>query len=397
MLAARRFGEAGMRNSDMTIRDPDQTPIVVVIDGFGSGGAQRVAVRLLCHWLQHGRRVAAITLRDASADFFELPAGIERIVIGGARPSPNPWSAIIANIGRIIRLRRALAQLAPAAVIAFLTPMNVIAILASIGLRLTLVVSERNDPLRQDPGLQWRLLRRLLYRFADRVTANTVHAVDIMAAYVPRPRLAVVRNPVSLPASGADPLSSRVILNVGRLVPQKGQVQLLQAVSRLGAAAAGWHLQILGDGPLRGELAEQGRRLGIEQIVELPGNVRDPTPFYQSAGIFVMSSLYEGTPNVLLEAMSFGLPCIVPDCLPGALDYVEDGLTGLVYRAGDSAHLAECLRRLISDANLRKRLGDAARSRVAKDSVATIASRWEELLFLRHRADTRDLDGKAAA
>jgi GalNAc-alpha-(1->4)-GalNAc-alpha-(1->3)-diNAcBac-PP-undecaprenol alpha-1,4-N-acetyl-D-galactosaminyltransferase len=361
-------------------------PIAVVIDGFGSGGAQRVAAHLIGHWQSVGRDVVAITLKSPKEDFFELPAGVKRIVIAGVRASANPWSALIANIGRIIRLRRALVRANAATVIVFLTPMNVLAILASIGLRLTLAISERNDPQRQDPGIQWRFLRRLLYRFADRITANSAHAVEIMSSYVPRARLAVVRNPVSLPETMADPVSNRIILNVGRLVPQKGQIQILQALSFLDVAAAGWQLNILGDGPLRDELIQQGRGLGIGPIVDLLGNVRDPSPFYKSAGIFVLSSLYEGTPNALLEAMSFGLPCIVSDCLPGALDYVEDGRTGLVYRAGDSRHLAACLQRLMDDASLRKKLGEAARARVAQDSITAVAARWEELLDMRETA-----------
>ena len=126
------------------------------------------------------------------------------------------------------------------------------------------IVSERNNPLRQDPGTIWRALRWLLYRLADRVTANTRQALNAMAPYVSAHKLAFVPNPVQLPVKKAQPAESFTVLNVGRLVPQKGQRLILDALTRIDAADVDWRMVIVGDGPLAGELSAEDAMKSIE-------------------------------------------------------------------------------------------------------------------------------------
>ena len=85
-----------------------------------------------------------------------------------------------------------------------------------------------------------------------------------------------------------------------------------------------------------------------------------------------MASAYEGTPNALLEAMAHGLPCVVPDDVPGALTLVEDGVTGRTFRGNDAGHLAAVIASLMADAEARARLGAAARARVADCSITRV-------------------------
>jgi glycosyltransferase involved in cell wall biosynthesis len=285
------------------------------------------------------------------------------------------------NLRMILRLRQILRRDRPKAVLSFIATTNTFVILASLGLGLRILVSERNDPLRQDLGPLWGLLRRLLYRFAQVVSANTTHAIDVMADYVPREKLVMIPNPVSTEVTCAHPGRSRTILNVGRLVPQKGQDEIIAAFAAISDDYPDWRLSIIGDGPLRARYLECVRRQDLTHRIALPGNVVEPSAYYESAAMFVLASAYEGTPNTLLEAMAHALPCIVPDCLPGALEHVEDGATGLVYRAGDMSDLVRCIATLASDPELRIRLGRRARKRVRHLSVDNVQQRWDELLF----------------
>ena len=355
--------------------------MTVVIDALENGGTQRVAMHLLSAWVAAGHPVSVITLHDASNDYFKLPKEAVRFVIGGVRRSRTPLAGVLANLQRIRRLRRALKASGPRAILSFITSTNILVILASLGLGIRVVISERNDPLRQNPGLRWKVLRRMLYRLADIVTANSTHAIDVMAGYVPRRKLIMMPNPVLQPDTIARPHESRTLINVGRLVPQKGQRIIVSAFARVSLEFSDWRLLILGEGPERRGLMKciDDHKLGDR--ASLPGNVSDPTAHYNAAGVFVLASAYEGTPNALLEAMSHGLPCIVPDNLPGALEHVQDGISGLVYRAGNQDDLVRCLFLLIRDPSLRVRLGREARERMRAYSLERIVKVWNGLLF----------------
>ena len=361
--------------------DRNPPDIAFFIYGFGVGGSQRVASLLINAWADAGLHVHAYTMRRSDEDFFQLSPGVRRTVLGSGRIPMGRWTAHASNLRAILRIRASLRRSRPKVVVSFITASNVFVILATIGLSVRVVVSERNDPLRQDPGRLWGPLRRLTYRFADAVTANSVQAVDAMRAYVPARKLAAIPNPVRLPATPARPTLPPTLLTVGRLVPQKGQALLVAAFTRLESSADGWRLTIVGEGPERLALERHIAAAGLRDRIALPGTVPDPERYYRSATAFVLASAYEGTPNTLLEAMAHGLPCVVADCLPGALEYVEDGVSGLVYRAGDADDLCRCLQTLMSDSQLRTRLGVEGRERVARLSIEHVVKRWDDVLF----------------
>ena len=369
------------RADDHRTGDHPNVDIVFIAHDMRAGGAQRVAKNLIDSWVHKGRHVQVITWLPEETDFYTLPSEVQRVVIGPKRPEKGRLAAHLFNIEAIIKIRRHLRNTKPKACVAFITVTNIFVILSSLGLNCRVIVSERNDPTRQNAGAVWGVLRRLLYRFASVVTANSEHAVEAMADYVPRRKLAAVRNPVVLQDPVDDATRLPVVLSVGRLVPQKNHRLTLTAMAALGGKAAGWSLEILGDGPDCDALTELAETSGLSERVNLLGLVDNPVPHYRAAGIFVLSSIYEGTPNVLLEAMAQGLPCIVSDSLPGALEYVDDNVTGLVFRSGDSEHLAACIQMLIEQPELRQRLGREARRRMEDYSVEIVSAQWDRLLF----------------
>ncbi len=129
------------------------------------------------------------------------------------------------------------------------------------------------------------------------------------------------------------------ILNVGRLNSQKNQKLLLEAFARL-AATHDARLIILGEGPLRGELEQRARELGIADRVSMPGFYLDPSPFYRSANLFVLSSDYEGYPLVLIEAMHCGLSVVSTDCPTGPSEILRGQGVGILTPCGDAEALA---------------------------------------------------------
>ena len=360
--------------------------LALVISDLGSGGAQRVATSLANAWARRGRRVAVLTLAAPETDFFSVDPAVARYHLGGIGGSQGIVAKLAANVRRIWTLRRALRKASPKVVVGFIAPTNVLLILAAIGLGLRVVIAERNDPARQSFGLAWDTLRRLLYRFADRVTANSHGALDTMRAYVPAEKLAFTPNPVNLPGDGpAAELDGPTILAVGRLHRQKAYDVLLAAFAQLAEGAPGWRLVVLGDGPLRETLETQARDDGISPLVEFLGCVSDPYPYYRGADIFVLASRHEGMPNALLEAMSCGLPSIVTDASSGPLEWVDDGRSGLVVPAEDPDSLAAALLRLVRDPDLRRKLGHEAKRRLAGHHLASVLGKWDRALGLDPR------------
>lgn len=362
------------------VADIRPADIAIVIADLAAGGAQRVAMQLADVWSRAGRRVDLITLAGADGDFFTPPPAVRRRCIRATGASHGTAGALIVNLGRVLALRRALRVSGARTVVSFIGPTNVLTVLARFGLGVRLVISERNDPTQQSFGRAWDWLRRTLYRRADIVTANSHGALRTLAAFVPETRLFYLPNPVPTATEADTDRCADRVLAVGRLHRQKGFDILLDAFATFAGQQESWRLDILGDGPLRDELTARANRLGITDKTCWHCIVADPNPFYRNAAIFALPSRYEGTPNALLEAMAHGLAVIVSDASPGPLELVENNVNGLVVPAEDSAALAAAINRLAESPDERRRLGTAARARVAAMTPDRVLAAWDTAL-----------------
>ncbi len=352
-----------------------------VISSLQGGGAQRVMTTMANGLVGRGRDVTLVTIDDQESSFFPLDERVKRIDLAGNTRLP-PVLSRLGPVGRFInrmqRLRRVLLQVGPDVAVSFLTRTNIQLVLAAKGIVPRVVISERNDPGIQDHGLHWRILRRLCYRQAHVITANSRGVIQALQGYVPEDKLVYTPNPLQMPDETAVPDQEEpFVLIVGRLHHQKAHDVLLRAFSMLGPDLGKWRLRIVGDGELRKDLVSHAEKLGISERVDWIGQTEDVNAHYKKAAIFVMPSRYEGTPNALLEAMSYGLPVIVSNASSGPLELVGHDQTGLVIPAADPHSLAQALERLMSDPGLRQRLGLAARQRVFQFDEEEILDLWE--------------------
>ncbi len=153
-----------------------------------------------------------------------------------------------------------------------------------------------------------------------------------------------------------------VIVAVGRLSHEKGHADLFQALSIL-ARAPGipkFRAVMVGDGPERANLEALASRLGIQDRIVMAGFQKDVRPFYRMATMLALPSHSEGSPYVLLEAMAASVP-IAATSVGGVPEHIEDDVTGLLVPGRDPAAMAEALRKLLTDPQLRNRLGAAGR------------------------------------
>lgn len=155
-----------------------------------------------------------------------------------------------------------------------------------------------------------------------------------------------------------------VVLSIGRLSQEKGHADLIRAAAALNAmsTAPRFRVVMVGDGPERERLAQLASRLGIEKQITFAGFQRDTQPYYAMATVVAVPSHSEGSPNVVLEAMAAGLP-IAANSVGGVPEILEENVTGLMVPPRNPEAMAKAILRILSDAELRLRLGAAARAR----------------------------------
>jgi len=202
----------------------------------------------------------------------------------------------------------------------------------------------------------WYLGMRGFYRHVDAIVAVSEGvAADLRAITgLPADRVRVIRNPVVTPdlerlaASPVDHSWLRdpevpLVLGMGRLTRQKDFPTLVRALARVRAERP-CRLMILGEGRDRQDLLTLARSLGVSEDLALPGFVANPYPYLASASVFVLSSIWEGSPNALTEAMALGRPVVSTDCPSGPRELLRNGTVAPLVPMADIDALARAIR-----------------------------------------------------
>lgn len=356
--------------------------VALLISALTPGGAERVISILANAWAARGWSVDLLTFDDGrEPPFYALHPAVVLHPLGIAGASAGALVGLGRNVWRARVLRAAVAALAPDVLISFLDRVNITALLATAGMRTPVIVSERNDPHHYLIGRSWELLRRLLYRRASAVVVQSQAARAYFAPAVQR-RTRVLPNPVppAPPDLPPAPAARPTVLAMGRLTEQKGFDLLLQAFAALAGHHPGWALEIWGEGEERPALEAQVRAYGLAERVQLPGVTRRPAAQMRRAELFVLSSRYEGFPNVLCEALACGLPVVSFDCPSGVREIVRDRVDGLLVPPGDVGALAAAMGALMADQAARRRLAARAPEVLDRFGVPQVAALWETLI-----------------
>ena len=412
----------------------------LVLPHLGPGGAQKVALLAAGFFMAKGWRVRLVTMLPGPAQAHAIPEGLlvtdlapavdalwkrdhwnrsllargrryfapkrrlhralARLVMGplvglleSVQPGQRCWRSCLLQwcVQGIdgppsVELERLLQRHCPRRVVSFLSRTNMRTCSALWWRDCHLVVSERNDLRKQQLPFPWPRFRRLLYRRADVLTANTTGVMESLVPLFQARHLALLPNPLPMPVVPAAVGSAgdrQGFVTVARLVPQKGIDVLIRALAQTSGAAQDWTLTLVGDGPEREALERQVLQAGLDEKVHFLGFRSDPQTSLLQAGVFVLPSRYEGMPNALLEAMAVGLAVVVTDASPGPLEVVEAGVTGLVVPSDDPAALADALDRLAAQPQLRERLGAAAREALRQSDWPVVGPIWESLVDQR--------------
>jgi glycosyltransferase involved in cell wall biosynthesis len=240
---------------------------------------------------------------------------------------------------------------------------------------------------------------RWLARSTDRIVGNSQAVVDFYQQVgIPAERLTLIRSGIgaeepppvdraAVRASFGWPADAPLLLFAGRLAPQKGVDDLIAAIDLVQYNVPQLRVLIVGDGPMRSRLESTAAAFRLGGMVRFAGHRDDVPQLLAAADMLVLPSLYEGLPNVVLEAMRFSKP-VVATAAPGTTEVVAAGQTGLLVPVHDPPALAQAVRTLVEDPELARRLGAAGRARVesefrAETMIDAYASLYEELALVR--------------
>jgi GalNAc-alpha-(1->4)-GalNAc-alpha-(1->3)-diNAcBac-PP-undecaprenol alpha-1,4-N-acetyl-D-galactosaminyltransferase len=351
-----------------------------LIPDMGPGGAQRVMAHLMSHFCRRHQITLLTWETTGNVPFYALPSQI-RVVQAGLLGGRGVDRAV-RIFSRLRVIRREVQRFRPDVVLSFMDTMNIVAIVGCLGCGTPIVISERVDPSQHDIGKARSWLRRWLYPLADCCVVQTEH-VKAFFNRPPRPRLAVIPNPVPMPLQQAKPACRNDqgrfrIIAVGRLEKQKGFDLLIDAFAQIALSYPQWDLIIFGEGPERMSLEARVKRYELSGRVYLPGITAHLVAELTASHVMAFPSRYEGFPNALAEGLAAGLPAVGLLGVSGVEELIIDNETGLlVASAGGASALAEVLKRLMDDRDLRVRLGTRAKQHLERWRQEIICEQWE--------------------
>lgn len=362
--------------------------LALYLPSLRGGGAERVMVTLANAMAERGYAVDLVLAEAVGAYRSEVSSSVRVIDLKSSRVTIS-----LPGLIRYLRRER------PEAMLSAMAHANVIAVLAQklAGVRTRVVVSERNTySVASAHAHGWRAyavkkLQRMAYLASDGIVAVSSGVADDLAANlsIPRAHINVVYNPVVsdrlltlVKETTAQPWliseSSPLILGVGRLTKQKDFITLIQSFALIRATRPA-RLVILGEGALRTELENEAEKLGVHADVILPGFVDNPFAVMRQADLFVLSSAWEGLPNVLIQAMACGTPVVSTDCPSGPSEILEDGKWGRLVPVGDVLALAKAI-----IATLDEHEHPDVAARAADFSVDQAVNKYLQVMLQRH-------------
>lgn len=368
--------------------------IAFVIYSLAAGGAERVASTLINYWVGAGEQVTLVTWDSVEKDFYPIDARVKRMVLGLTSESNNRREFITNNLRRIRSLRALFRSCEFDVIVSFIDKGNVLVLLATLGLGVPVIVSERVDPRKYPVGTVAAALRRVLYPLAQAVVVQTAGISQWARRIVRKEAIYVIPNPISeqfLGSHRANGTSAHhTVVAMGRMEPEKGFDRLLTAFSKCAERHPDWILRIVGEGAERARLQALAVKLGLESRIRLDTVTKKPERVLRDSDLFVLSSRYEGFPNVLLEAMACGLPVISFDCASGPGEMIRDGIDGVLVPPDDVEALAKTMDRLMGAPRERQRLAARAVEVRERFSLPRVMAMWSEVLGKVARADRRN-------
>lgn len=335
--------------------------LTIFVPSLRGGGAERIMVILANGFIRRGIRVDLVLSKAEGPYLDDLSSEVKVIDLRSR--------GVLFSLYELVKY---LGKERPSALLSAMGHTNVVAVIAGMlaGGATRVVISERNHYSVSTENAKNNIVRRKILNFvrpwaysrADGIVAISCGVADDIAENLGlnRSEIDVVYNPALapnlLPLSLQNPDhhwfrqdSAPVILGTGRLTPQKDFITLIKAFEMV-YQQRDVKLLILGEGHLRGEIEAMIKKMGLQNVVELVGYVRNPYSYMRNAALFVLSSRWEGFGNVIVESMACGTPVVSTDCPSGPAEILENGKWGRLVPVGDKTALASAILTTLDEA-----------------------------------------------
>ena len=310
--------------------------IAIVTASMAAGGAERVIAQLLKEWCNNGIDCSLITLQKEPI-FYDLPKNINLVEIG--KLDNNHY---LDKVKKYSSVRKIVKKINPDIVLSLPEEIGIYVIGALLGTGIPIVVSERNNPWLMPYKKESRIMRKLMYPWADGFIFQTQKAASFFSRKIQKKGI-VLENPLDISRIPMPYENERekIIIGAGRLEPQKNFYLLIDAFAEFYKTHLDYKLEIYGEGSLRNDLEFYAEEKLPKEKFAFPGRVTDLPERMNKCSVFVLSSDFEGVPNVLIEAMAMGVPSVATDCAPGgAAELIQDVVNGFIVPVGNAKCLA---------------------------------------------------------
>lgn len=371
--------------------EQDAVMITFIINSLSMGGAESVLAKMANYWVERSKAVTVLTFDDGrNVPFCALDRGIRHLPLGVGTKDVSHWSKPRKLLMAVPKLRKAIKQSDPDVVISFMDQANLLTLLATAGLDVPVIVSERVNPARSSimELNKGSLVKKFYAWFRNRLYARASKVIvqtESSANYFPpamRRLIAVIPNPVTFAsAEKADvKIPRRSIVGMGRFAIQKRFDLLINAFSKVAERHKDWHLVLVGDGALKVDLGSLANKLRLSDRVTFPGPTKTPLALLAQAEIFVLCSDYEGFPGTLCEAMACGTAVIATDCLYGPAELISPDVNGILVPVNDVESLAVALDALIADPDKRIKLAVNGPQTVKRYDIDRVMNMWNKVI-----------------
>lgn len=362
--------------------------ILFCINSLVKGGAERV-ISNLANYFANKDEVAIMTLTNFDVEY-ELKSNINVIKLDKKCKNPykinNKFIRIVLKIpkflNRSFRMKKEIIKLNPDIIVSFL-PETSFLVLFNKRKTDKVIVSVRNDPKIEYKSKIYNFLMKKLYPKANAFIFQTSDAkryfkniLSVKSEIIPNSI-----NPYFIGDKYEGKRQDKIVA-VGRLTNQKNFELLIKAFSEINKRFPQYKLIIYGEGEKRLELENLIKELNLEKYVELPGLCNDIKEKIYDAKVFVLSSLYEGMPNALLEAMALGIPVIATDCPCGGPKELigTNNEKGILVEVDNCKQLVDAIEKVLTDESLQKKLSENAYTITDTMNPDIINCKWERFI-----------------
>lgn len=338
----------------------DKKTICLVVPSLVSGGMERVMSEIANDFSTREDIDVHLIILTKQPLFYKLN---ENVKVHEPEFETKGVNKLSTTFRVLFFLRNKLKELKPHSFLSFGGKYNSFVMLSTLGLKMKKYISDRNSPkinsrltfknnsvYKTGSGFQY-IMKHLLYPSATGIIVQTETAKNIEEDRLRHPNIIKIPNPVRTIGFEGVP-KEKIILNVGRFVATKQQEFLIEIFAKTNNE--GWKLLFAGEGPLLKHAQELVKYLKLENKVEFAGTTTKVDELYQKSEIFAFTSVSEGFPNALAEALNTPLATIAIDCVAGPADLIEDGYNGFLVKEKEVETYTAKLQQLMDDENLRE-------------------------------------------